>query len=646
MQPALQMSSSPRVKTSTHTRKVNWNKPDITVQLTGKHLVEMFLALSSSLIVDGNTFALTRVEDIPEAIKHHTRFANLYRDVTTSPVPGAESIQQYFRHAQMAALLKKVEFPLFEDACASNALEKWFAAEEGCKEMNRICMEILNHAHSNKHPELAALFVGLRAEILALVGAKPPADEALANGCGFGPGADASHVRSEGHAAFKQLGHSVLTEHDIVALEDTAPSLLATGGDPLRAMVSGVQSVCASYCEARLEFVPKSCEEHRTIEIMPSLSTYRAKGVDAFFRRQLRDVWGIDLSDQMPNRHLAFLGSLRDDDDSPVTLDLSSASDRISMGVIRLLFPVEWCKLLFGLRAKTVRMPDGSLLELQKFSSMGNSITFSLQTIIYSAIILHTYKGAGLRWKKWRAYGDDLIVLKRAAPAVIKALELLGFKLNHDKSFTSGPFRESCGHDYFSGQNVRPFYIKKPIRSVCDINKYVNVMQSVAVRSPIPASAYRGLFSYLLQLIPKESFLVGHPAYGVEACLWSPYSVVPSKILMERAVLTRIPEYIGYRVALLNGAGDSVVQLRKTARKVVDLRKEPTHFTPSTLKAWIEHTRLLESAATLEVVGVRDVREAPTGVTAVVLRRPGKPGLSPLSEDEVSKLLDPILARC
>jgi hypothetical protein len=606
----------------------------------------MFLALSSSLIADGNTFALTRVEDIPEAIKHHTRFANLYRDPKSSLLPDAENIQHYFRHAQMAALLKKVEFPLFEEACISNALDKWFAAEEGCKEMNEICMDILTHAHSNKHPELAKLLSGLRAEILALVGEKPPSIEALASGYGFGPGADASHVRSEGHAAYKQLGHSVLSEHDITVLEETAPSLLATGGNPFFALASGVQSVCASYCEARLEFVPKSCEEHRTIEIMPSLSTYRAKGVDSFFRRQLRDVWNIDLADQMPNRHLAFLGSLRDDDDSPVTLDLSSASDRISMGVIRLLFPVEWCKLLFGLRAKNVRMPDGSLLELQKFSSMGNSITFSLQTIIYSAIILHTYKGAGLKWKKWRAYGDDLIVVKRAAPAVIRALELLGFKLNHDKSFTSGPFRESCGHDYYRGQNVRPFYIKKPIRTVRDIYKYVNVMQSVAVRSPIPASAYRGLYSYLLKLIPKEFFLVGHPAYGVEACLWSPYVVVPSRVLTERAVTIRIPEYLGYRVALLNGAGDSTVQLRKTANKIVDLRKEPAIFTPSTLKDWMGQTRLLESAATLEVVGLRDVRDAPTGVTAIVLRRPGKPGLSPLSEDEVSKLLDPILARC
>lgn len=638
MQPALQMSSSQVVPTKASSRKkAIWNQPDLNVRLTGQNLVEMFLALSSSLITDGNVFALTEPEQIPAAVKFHSYCADTYRE--------AGDIDQYFRHCQLAALLKKVEFPLFEEACINAAMEKWFAAEEGCKEMNEKCWDILQHAHTNQHPELSALLIGLRREILSLLGPRPPSDEQLANSCGFGPGADSSHTRKEGHAAYKQLNHSALSPLDLDILDEVAPALMRTGGHPGLALCGVTQTVCASFQEARLEFVPKSCVEHRTIEIMPSLTTFRAKGLDAHIRKRLREHWNIDLRDQGPNRHLAFLGSLRDDDTSPVTLDLSSASDRISMGLIRLIFPIEWCKALFGVRAKTVRLPDGSSVELQKFSSMGNSVTFSLQTAIYSAIIVRAYRAAGLGWKPWRAYGDDLIVIKKVAPRVISDLELVGFKLNLDKSFISGPFRESCGHDYFSGQNVRPFYIKKPIRTVADIYKYVNVMQMIAVRSPISVSSYRGLIHYLLKLIPREFFFVGSPAFGVEACLWSPYEVAPKGIIREREVTIRVPETLALRVALLNGAGDSAVRLRKVRRKIVDLRKEPRIWTPSILKKWIAESRLLESAAAVETVALRDVRDVPTGISVLLVRRPGRPGLSPLSDNEISQLLDPVLAR-
>ncbi len=40
------------------------------------------------------------------------------------------------------------------------------------------------------------------------------------------------------------------------------------------------------------------------------------------------------------------------------------------------------------------------------------------------------------------------------------ALQLCGFTVNSSKSFTDGPFRESCGHDYYKGIDIRPVYTK------------------------------------------------------------------------------------------------------------------------------------------------------------------------------------------
>jgi hypothetical protein len=33
--------------------------------------------------------------------------------------------------------------------------------------------------------------------------------------------------------------------------------------------------------------------------------------------------------------------------------------------------------------------------------------------------------------------------------------------VNEEKSFSKGPFRESCGSDYFEGHNVRPYFVRK-----------------------------------------------------------------------------------------------------------------------------------------------------------------------------------------
>lgn len=637
MQPALQTPSKREIQPGFRRQKnLNYNNPDTDVRLDGSHLVQMYSALIDDLLPCGPKFDLKRPDQIPEMVKFHTAYADQFRV--------AGEVDAYYRHAQAAALLKKVEFPLFDDICRANAMEKWFAAEEACREMNAKMLDILEHPHTTKHVELKAILVELRAEVRTLLGDTPPDEEKLAEWYGFGPGADSSHNRVEGHAAYKQIGHSALNPCELEILAQTAPSLCAYGGNPLAAAMDvGGGPVFASFEEARLTFVPKTCSEHRTIEIMPSLSTFRAKAYDHFIRKRLEDVYGIDLTDQEPNRHLAFLGSLRDDDDSPVTLDLSSASDRVSMGLIRLVFPVAWSIALFGLRAKSVVLPDGTTHILEKFASMGNSITFSLQTAIYAAIIVRAYRAAGLRWKKWRAYGDDLIVIKAVAPRVIADLELVGFKLNHEKSFIQGPFRESCGHDYLQGQYVRPFFIKKPIRTVQDVYKYVNVLQTYALRSPIPASAYRGLLRFLLTLIPVEFFVVGHPAYGLEACIWSPYVVVPKRILRAREVEIRVPEHLALRVALLIGAGDSEIVPR--AEPGVCLEKdEPNQvYTPSQLKRWKADRQLRESARTLTSRALRTVTAAPTGQRKIIVRRPGKPGLSPLSDNEVKRLMDPFL---
>jgi hypothetical protein len=53
-----------------------------------------------------------------------------------------------------------------------------------------------------------------------------------------------------------------------------------------------------------------------------------------------------------------------------------------------------------------------------------------------------------------RVYGDDIVVPVDYATAVQNSLEAYGFKVNQSKSFRFGNFRESCGGDYYGGDDV------------------------------------------------------------------------------------------------------------------------------------------------------------------------------------------------
>jgi hypothetical protein len=55
---------------------------------------------------------------------------------------------------------------------------------------------------------------------------------------------------------------------------------------------------------------------------------------------------------------------------------------------------------------------------------------------------------------KVRVYGDDMIVPADMVEAVVSKLHTFGYKVNTEKSFWTGRFRESCGKEYFDGHDV------------------------------------------------------------------------------------------------------------------------------------------------------------------------------------------------
>lgn len=198
--------------------------------------------------------------------------------------------------------------------------------------------------------------------------------------------------------------------------------------------------------------VPKNARTDRGIAKEPLLNMFLQLGIGEYLVKRLKR-FGVDLTDQSRNQELAGLAYSK----GLATLDLSNASDTLAWSVILRYFPEDWVDILWTARSDYCRV-DGLWVELEKLSSMGNGFTFPVETLVFAAVI---YSLVPMEEQCLTGiYGDDLIVPAQYAPAVITALEFLGFSVNTSKSFLGGKFFESCGTDWFMGEAVQPLYAR------------------------------------------------------------------------------------------------------------------------------------------------------------------------------------------
>lgn len=212
----------------------------------------------------------------------------------------------------------------------------------------------------------------------------------------------------------------------------------------------------------RLFFVNKNTDELRTCATEANVAMLLQKALGGHYERCLWQAFRISLEKQPDNnRNLAYIGSV---DGSFGTIDGTKASDSIAWALcLTVLDPrhVKWLRLF---RAEATVLPDGSIMPLRMVSTMGNGFTFPLMTILFASVVRSVYQMMDLPSSDPSAhfgvFGDDIIVRREAYDFVIRSLTKLGFRVNESKSFNSGPFRESCGHDYYNGHFVRGVYVK------------------------------------------------------------------------------------------------------------------------------------------------------------------------------------------
>lgn len=260
----------------------------------------------------------------------------------------------------------------------------------------------------------------------------------------------------------------------------------------------------------KITFVPKDAKTDRPIAVGASLNMYLQLAIKNYMQRQLKK-FGVDLTDQKRNQDMAYAGSryaFCNGVPNPLqysTIDLSSASDTISYEIVKLLLDPLWFSFLCDIRHESGDV-NGQIISYQKFSAMGNGFTFPLESLIFWAIAKATIllERGSCANRDIAVYGDDIIVRENMALAVISSLEWAGFRVNTDKSFVSGYFKESCGSDYYRGYNVRPFYLKRRIETYEDIYFVCNSIADLCMESRSSAGL-SGLYTYLLGQIPHAS---------------------------------------------------------------------------------------------------------------------------------------------
>jgi hypothetical protein len=220
----------------------------------------------------------------------------------------------------------------------------------------------------------------------------------------------------------------------------------------------------------RVVTVPKNYKTDRTIAIEPDMNVYVQQGIGKMMRDRLARA-GIDLSDQTRNQRAALIGSFAG---TLATIDLSMASDTVSRSLVELLLPTDWLEALGQCRSPFGVLPSGEKIFYQKFSSMGNSYTFELETVIFYSLALAVCHLMKEEVTRVVVYGDDIIVPSAAAERLMGLLQYVGLTPNAKKSYYTGPFRESCGKHYYLGHDVTPFYVKKAPSTLLDLFKIHN----------------------------------------------------------------------------------------------------------------------------------------------------------------------------
>jgi hypothetical protein len=220
--------------------------------------------------------------------------------------------------------------------------------------------------------------------------------------------------------------------------------------------------------------VPKTLKTPRIIAMEPCCMQFAQQGIRDYLYQKIESYiltkGHVNFTDQTVNQAIALDASASG---QYATIDLSEASDRVPRSLALEMFRMspDLQGAIDACRSYSAQLPNGKIIPLEKFASMGSALCFPIEAMYFYTICVmalldfyklsYTYSNVFKVTREVFVYGDDIIVPSTNADVVLQYLRKYNMKVNADKSFWTGRFRESCGLDAYEGVVVTPVYLRK-----------------------------------------------------------------------------------------------------------------------------------------------------------------------------------------
>jgi hypothetical protein len=267
---------------------------------------------------------------------------------------------------------------------------------------------------------------------------------------------------------------------------------------------------------SKLIDVPKTLKTPRLIASEPVSHQWCQQAIKDFLTDSLARTplnRAIHFRDQRENQGLALEASHTQ---SHATIDLSSASDRLSCWTVERIFRRNHSlvEALHATRTRwvvnTIDRKSPTFHRLRKFACMGSACTFPVQSYVFailavSAVIVSrklpiTIKSIRRISQEVRVFGDDMIVPIDGWTTLQGILGSLELEVNRTKTFYSGKFRESCGLDAYDGNDVSAVYSK----TIPDVSRPGSIISLVETHNNFAMRGYWRICEYIKSTVMRE----------------------------------------------------------------------------------------------------------------------------------------------
>lgn len=383
--------------------------------------------------------------------------------------------------------------------------------------------------------------------------------------------------------------------------------------------------------------VPKTWKQLRGISAEPSELQFWQQGVlgriDAMFQH---DEWWnkrIDLHSQQRSRDLALKGSITG---SVATIDLSNASDSVTLQLVRDLFGNSHLgRWLLGTRSTFTSFSEGTTIRINKFAPMGSACCFPTECMIFclaAEVAVFRTRKPFYNVEQVCVFGDDIIVPTFAATELIKILNTLGFSVNTEKSFWAGEFREACGIEAWRGFDIAPCRFRS-WKTYQDRNSdYMDIASMVAFANELLDRGLHDTREFLLLSLFKQEIKIGTKSIRVQSTVFSSFSgecqtlasPQPTNFNLERKFSRALQTHVYKRVTWRERSKDQ--KLDSVTAESFDMCEYVTWLIRH--QPGVQDFDLLWSNGWLECVASNPYARLPLGVTMVPTLKWAQPSYS------------------